>query len=105
MPAKKYHVNLTEEERNCLQALLKGGQAKARKIARAHILLLADEGVVLSQAGGGVRREEGGRVGLVCRAARPAPAPGLRGRAALSVGGRGAPPAARGPGPGRPLRL
>jgi len=43
MPAKKYHVNLTEEERNCLQALLKGGQAKARKIARAHILLLADE--------------------------------------------------------------
>src|SRR3989304_2493607 len=99
MPAKKYHVNLTEEERNCLQALLKGGQAKARKIARAPIQRLGGEGLaeggmVLAQAGGGVRLEDGGRVGLVCRAARPAPAPGLRGRAALSVGGRGAPPAA-----------
>src|SRR3989304_3215971 len=30
MPAKKYHVNLTEEERNCLQALLVGLATVAR---------------------------------------------------------------------------
>lgn len=43
MSAKKYIVSLTEEERRNLGALLKAGKAKARKIARAHILLLADE--------------------------------------------------------------
>lgn len=44
MSAKKYIVSLTKEERRSLGALLKAGKAKARKIARAHILLLADEG-------------------------------------------------------------
>ena len=43
MSAKRYLVNLTPEEGEILHALLRGGQAKARKIARAHILLLADE--------------------------------------------------------------
>src|SRR3990172_2715610 len=43
MSAKKYIVHLTEEERQRLGVLLKAGQAKARKIARAHVLLLADE--------------------------------------------------------------
>jgi len=42
MPAKKYIVTLTEEEHQSLGALLKAGKTKARKIARAHILLLAD---------------------------------------------------------------
>jgi transposase len=44
MSAKKYRVTLTKEERKDLQTLLRGGRAKARKIARAHVLLLADEG-------------------------------------------------------------
>jgi transposase len=43
MSAKRHVVHLTEEERAGLCALLKAGQAKARKIARTHILLLADE--------------------------------------------------------------
>ena len=43
MCAKKYIVSLTEEERHSLGTLLKAGKVKARKIARAHILLLADE--------------------------------------------------------------
>lgn len=43
MSAKKYIVQLTEEERQSLGSLLKAGKAKARKIARAHVLLLADE--------------------------------------------------------------
>ena len=41
MSAKRYRVTLTAEERKTLQALLRGGRAKARKIARAHILLSA----------------------------------------------------------------
>ena len=44
MSAKRYRVTLTAEERETLQVLLRGGRAKARKIARAHILLSADEG-------------------------------------------------------------
>lgn len=44
MAAYKYRVSLTDEERDELRALLKGGKTSARKIARAHILLLADEG-------------------------------------------------------------
>ncbi len=41
---KKYHVTLSEPERTKLRAMLRKGQASARRIARAHILLLADEG-------------------------------------------------------------
>ncbi len=44
MSAKRYVVDLTQEERETLHGLLRGGKAKARRIARAHILLLADEG-------------------------------------------------------------
>jgi transposase len=44
MPAKKYLVTLTEEERRTLRELLKKGTLAARRLARAHILLLADEG-------------------------------------------------------------
>ncbi len=42
--AKKYVVELTDEERNQLLALLKKGKVAARKLCRAQILLLADEG-------------------------------------------------------------
>jgi transposase len=42
--AKIYIVDLTEEERASLQALLQKGKSSARKIRRAHVLLLADEG-------------------------------------------------------------
>ena len=44
MPAKKYLVTLTEDERRTLRELLKKGSLAARKLTRAHILLLADEG-------------------------------------------------------------
>ena len=44
MPQKKYHVDLTDEERNELRGLLKSGKHKSRKLTRARILLLADAG-------------------------------------------------------------
>ena len=45
MPAKKYVVDLTPEERAGLLKLIKQGEAEARKLSRAHILLKADEGL------------------------------------------------------------
>lgn len=44
MPKKEYRVKLTDEERAALIALTKKGTLAARKLARAHILRLADEG-------------------------------------------------------------
>lgn len=43
MPAKKYKVTLTDDERQELSLLVSKGKAAARKITRARILLLADE--------------------------------------------------------------
>ena len=43
MPAKKYKVTLTDDERQELTTLVSKGKAAARKITRARILLLADE--------------------------------------------------------------
>jgi hypothetical protein len=43
MPAKIYKVALTNEERKHLTALVSKGKGNARRIRRAHILLLADE--------------------------------------------------------------
>lgn len=40
----KFRVTLNEEERESLSALVKKGKAAARKIVRARILLLSDEG-------------------------------------------------------------
>jgi transposase len=40
---RKYGVRLTEEERSALKVLVSSGQASARKITHARILLLADE--------------------------------------------------------------
>lgn len=45
---KRYRVTLTEEERQELQKMVSTGRAAAKKLARARILLLAD------QAGGGL---------------------------------------------------
>ena len=42
--AKKYVVDLTEEERNRLLELTGKGTCAARTLRRAHILLLADAG-------------------------------------------------------------
>ena len=42
--AKKYIVNLSDPEREELLALTKSGEISARKLKRAHMLLLADEG-------------------------------------------------------------
>jgi len=44
MPAKKYIVTLTDEERKELLALTRAGEISARKMKRAQILLKADEG-------------------------------------------------------------
>lgn len=44
MPAKQYRVSLNDEERSYLEQLVNTGVNKARKITRARILLLADEG-------------------------------------------------------------
>jgi transposase len=45
MPKKKYHVDLTPEERTTLAQLLPRGKSRARKQTRARILLNADEGL------------------------------------------------------------
>jgi len=43
---KKYVVDLSEEEREQLEAIPAKGTSKARRLRRAHILLLADEGLL-----------------------------------------------------------
>jgi transposase len=45
MAKKKYHVDLTPEERTTLEQLLQRGKSSARKLTRARILLQADEGL------------------------------------------------------------
>ena len=44
MPKKIYIVDLTAEERTYLLDLIKSGKRRSRKLNRARILLLADEG-------------------------------------------------------------
>lgn len=41
---KKYSIQLTAEQRHALEELTSKGQAPARKMAHAHILLKSDEG-------------------------------------------------------------
>ena len=49
MPAKRYRVRLSQEERKELDAQVNTGTGSARRLRRARILLMADE----AQAGGG----------------------------------------------------
>jgi transposase len=62
MPKKEYIVKLTDEERAALIALTKKGTIAARKLARAHILRLADEGKqdadIVAALGGGLSTVE-----------------------------------------------
>jgi transposase len=44
MPKKQYVVDLTPDERDTLLGMVKRGRASARKLTRARVLLLADEG-------------------------------------------------------------
>jgi transposase len=44
MPAKLYHVELTDQERLSLQQMLRRGKHSARKLTRARILLQAADG-------------------------------------------------------------
>lgn len=44
MPAAKYIVGLTEEERTRLHGLLRGGKTPVRVVTRARVLLKADAG-------------------------------------------------------------
>ena len=41
----KYRVDLSQEEREELEGMLKGGKLAARKLVRAQILLAADKGI------------------------------------------------------------
>lgn len=43
MPAKRYRIRLTHEERETLTALVNKGRGNARRMTRSRILLLADE--------------------------------------------------------------
>lgn len=43
MPAKIYHVKLTDDERTELNGLVNKGKGVARRLTRARILLLADD--------------------------------------------------------------
>ena len=43
MPAKIYHVKLTDEERETLTTIVNKGKGVARRLTRSRILLLADE--------------------------------------------------------------
>lgn len=43
MPAKRYRVSLSQQEREELKGLANKGQGQARRLRRARILLLADE--------------------------------------------------------------
>jgi putative transposase len=45
MPAKKYLVDLTAEERDTLVGVIRHGKAAARQVTRARILLKAAEGL------------------------------------------------------------
>lgn len=45
MPAKKYHIELTGQERSVLEQMLRRGIHSARKLTRARILLKADLGL------------------------------------------------------------
>jgi transposase len=45
MPAKKYHVGLTAEERTTLEQMLRRGKHSARRLTRARILLKAADGL------------------------------------------------------------
>ncbi len=54
MPKKIYIVDLTEEERTYLLDFIKSGTKSARKLNRARILLLADEGKTDAEIGEGL---------------------------------------------------
>jgi len=43
MPAKRYRVTLSQQEREELKGLVNKGQGQARRLRRARILLMADE--------------------------------------------------------------
>jgi transposase len=45
MPAKKYHVALTADERTTLEQMLRRGKHAARRLTRARILLKAADGL------------------------------------------------------------
>ncbi len=53
MPAKRYRINLTKEEREVLLKLIKKGKGAARELSHARIVLQADE----SEEGAGQRDE------------------------------------------------
>ena len=53
--AKKYIVDLSEDEVSQLQTLIKKGKHKARTITRAHILLMASEGEIEQAIASSVR--------------------------------------------------
>jgi len=53
----KYIVDLTEDEQEYLLNLIKKGKATARRVSRAHVLLLADEGATDEEIAESLRLE------------------------------------------------
>ena len=52
MPAKRYRVNLTQDEREQLLGIARRGKSSARKVKRSLILCKADEGLTDQQIAG-----------------------------------------------------
>src|SRR5215210_3761786 len=95
--AKKYHVSLTELERESLLALTKKGSVVARKLSRAHILLQADAGAADDRIAQALhigtatverirkRFVEGGVAGALTERPRPGGKPKLDGKAEATL--------------------
>ncbi len=83
MPKKEYQIKLMDEERTTLIALTKKGTIAARKLARAHILRLADEGVNVKGIGSSLKK-----VSLLAstRKGRPDRLPSIRSGVTLRQG-------------------
>jgi transposase len=91
--AKRYVVELTEDERSQLQAVGKKGKAVARKLRRAQLLLLAAEGYTDTEIAAALpvgvstverirkRFVEGGLEWALTERPRPGGSPKLRGKA------------------------
>ena len=59
MPRKRYTIQLTEEEREQLNRLVRGGKHAARIVTRARILLKIDEGWNAAQVASALNVAEG----------------------------------------------
>jgi len=96
LPAKKYIIDLTRDERETLLQLIRKGKPSARKVTRARILLKASEGLTDAQIAAALNTgeatvertrkrfvEEG--LGALNERPRPGARPKLKGKQAAHV--------------------